>query len=222
MNGLRGLLHHEPSEPITYFINSASSADGYIARIGERTDISSDADWRVVMAMRNQIDGIIVGSNTVIVDDPSLLTKEQYLDGEGVRHPIRILLDRSGRLNTSYQVFQTAESPVFWVTSKESQVPEHVTVLRCTRDASMTEIVEILNCALSPWIKSGYVMVEGGSEIIHQFIKNDLVERIRLYRAPVFLGGGVPFISDPVQKDLELLSLKKLGKGIEEIWQLQR
>ncbi len=221
MTQIGGILHLNPNHQITYFVNSACSADGYIARVGERTEISSEADWRVVMEMRNHIDGIIVGSNTVMVDDPSLLTKEQYLDGKEVNHPVRIILDRSGRLDTSYKVFRTGESPVFWVTSKVSEVPEHVTVLSCSKHDTMGRIVEILNQALTPWIKSGFVMVEGGSRIIHQFIKNDIVERIRLYRAPMLLGSGVPLISDTIDKNLELLSVRELGGGVEEIWKLQ-
>ena len=54
-------------------LNLAQSLNGYISGPhGRRVLLSSDEDWNRVMGMRRSVDGILIGKNTVIHDDPEL------------------------------------------------------------------------------------------------------------------------------------------------------
>jgi len=214
-------LHLIPPKNFTYFINLASSIDGYIARIGERTNISTEEDWKVVMKLRSEIDAIIVGSNTVRVDNPHLLTKTKYLEGKEVHHPIRVILDRSGKLDLHYAVFQSEESPVIWITSKKITTPDHVRIVPCEPSIDMEQIVQLLNSELTKYRKSGFVMVEGGSHILAEFLKHKLVSRMRIFRGSLLLGVGVPILPESVTISMKLIEIQNLGGGIEEIWALE-
>ena len=74
----------------------AMSRDGRLAGTGgQRQRISGMESWRRVHGMRRRADAIMVGSGTVLADDPRLTCR---LDGYAGKQPLRVVLDR--RLRT--------------------------------------------------------------------------------------------------------------------------
>ena len=67
-----------------WFGNIAISLDQKLGKVNTRTNISNDLDFKIVNDFRNNICAIGVGSNTIMVDDPSLNVKEHLLDGKSV------------------------------------------------------------------------------------------------------------------------------------------
>src|SRR5699024_2214438 len=114
-----GILHQEAMElNKVYFhyiktkrpyvtMKTAISLDGKIATVtGESKWITSEDARLDVHHYRDQHDGILVGINTIIADNPSLTTRLP----EGGRNPIRIVLDTTLRIPMNSKVIRDGEA----------------------------------------------------------------------------------------------------------------
>jgi diaminohydroxyphosphoribosylaminopyrimidine deaminase/5-amino-6-(5-phosphoribosylamino)uracil reductase len=180
-------------------MKAATSLDNKIAaRAGERTRISSDDSLRHAHAVRAEVDAIAVGSETVLVDDPTLTVREIHR-----RRPFtRVLFDRRLRVEPSARVFSTLDAgPVIIVTTPES----------LERHAARARELERAGAELEPVSGGGLsdafarlgarqimsLVLEGGATLQSAAWGAGLVDAVHLYVAPVTLGaGGVPWI-DP-------------------------
>lgn len=171
---------------------AAMTLDGQTASAnGDSQWISCAASRVIVHQLRNQVDGIMVGSGTVKADDPHLTTR---LD-EGGRDPVRIVFD--GKLETSPQAkvyTQPSDAKALLVTS-----PDHTAVaLQPYYDAGV-DIVQIarmtdgldLHAALVELGKRNlhYLLLEGGSVLGGAMMRAGLVDRVMVFVAPKLLGG---------------------------------
>src|SRR3989337_878678 len=76
-------------------INAAMSVDGKIALPdGQAIRLSNDEDLQRVHQLRAQVDAIVVGIGTVLMDDPKLTVKRELASG---RNPLRVVVDSDGR-----------------------------------------------------------------------------------------------------------------------------
>ncbi|MGC4005091.1 MAG: bifunctional diaminohydroxyphosphoribosylaminopyrimidine deaminase/5-amino-6-(5-phosphoribosylamino)uracil reductase RibD [Pirellulales bacterium] len=93
----------------------AQTADGKIAgHEGMRLQISSEQANRVVHLLRSRSDAIVVGINTVLIDDPSLTVRDVPV----VRNPERVILDRKLRTPRNCKLIRTSlQIPTVVVTS---------------------------------------------------------------------------------------------------------
>ena len=99
---------------VTY--KAAVSADGRTAAAGDGPRwISSDESRALVHEMRAQAGAVMVGSGTAIADDPLLTARD--IDPPAERQPLRVVLDRRGRLPASSRLVETAspDAPVLVV-----------------------------------------------------------------------------------------------------------
>jgi diaminohydroxyphosphoribosylaminopyrimidine deaminase/5-amino-6-(5-phosphoribosylamino)uracil reductase len=98
-------------------LKSAMTLDGQTATLsGDSKWISCEASRNLVHQLRNQVDAIIVGSGTVIADNPRLTTRLI----EGGRDPVRVVMD--GRLQTSPDALvytQSSAAQTILVTSEK-------------------------------------------------------------------------------------------------------
>ncbi|MHA2091666.1 MAG: RibD family protein [Candidatus Kariarchaeaceae archaeon] len=199
-----------------WFVNVAVSKDDMIARPGKRSNISSDEDWKAVHLMRNLSSAIVVGSNTILVDNPKLLVKAHYLPKTiRVQHPIRIIFDRRGRLDGSYTVFHEQDkSTTIWVTNSSKQISSIKKISFTSLQDTVTQINELLDELKKP----GQVMVEGGSQLIQSFLNDNLISYMRIYRSNKPLLDGLPLFTKDQKRKLILDRTKQLGKGSEEYY----
>ncbi len=150
-----------------------------------------------VHQLRNQIDAIMVGSGTVKIDNPSLTTR---LDKSDVRNPVRVILDTNLKTDINSKVYLSCnEDRVYVFCAQNVSVDVErkflnagVKVFRvsCNEEGklSLQEIMKILG---EHDVNS--VLVEGGSGVHGQMIKENLYDYVYLFYAPVFAGtGGVP------------------------------
>ncbi len=170
----------------------AQSADGYLGKCGERTVISTPYTKLLVHKMRAENMAILVGSGTVVTDNPKLLNT--HWTG---RNPIRIVLDRRGRVTPDYRVF-----------SKESET----IVLR-----EHTEWKEVVSELAERQIHS--VLVEGGGTLLNSILESGIYDEIHIEVNPrLRLGEGVeaPKVilpsEAPEEADGNLLYTEKLRK----------
>lgn len=167
-------------------LKMAVTLDGKIAtRTGESRWIAGEEARARAHELRHEYDAILVGSGTVVVDDPLLTDRS----GRPRRRPIvRVVLDERLRTSLDSKLAQTArETPVLLFTSRDAAASElersGVEVSRRgTRD-----LPGILKELGERQIQS--VLVEGGSEVAGALFDGQLVDKVTFFIAPLIVGG---------------------------------
>ena len=180
-------------------MKAAVSLDGRIAEApGRRTQLSGAAAVAHAHTLRADIDAIAVGSETVLVDDP-LLTARSVAR----RRPlVRVLFDTRMRTPPSARVLTTCdEGPVVVVTTRAAVEawPARATALE--RAGAVVEALGSRDQAEAMSRLVAYdvsdVLLEGGAVLHLAAWTAGVVDRVRLYVAPVVLGrAGVPWMPD--------------------------
>ncbi|WP_343215266.1 bifunctional diaminohydroxyphosphoribosylaminopyrimidine deaminase/5-amino-6-(5-phosphoribosylamino)uracil reductase RibD [Falsiroseomonas tokyonensis] len=175
----------------------ATSLDGRIATSTKESRwITGPESRRVAHALRARHDAILVGSGTVLDDDPDLTCR---LPG-GVPVPApRVVADARLRIPLTARLVRTArETPTLVATT-----PGHPdTALAPLREAGV-EILELsagpeglsMHGLLSALAARGLtrVLAEGGSGIAASLLREELVDRLAWFHAPMVIGGdGIP------------------------------
>lgn len=184
---------HKARPAIT--LKLATSLDGRIALANGESRWITGAQARLeAHKLRAAHDAIIVGSETVLADDPELTAR---LDPMPEKQPLRIVADGRGRLSPNAKIFRTVSlGPVAiatlettdldalgWPSTRGLQYwmtpPDLVT--------GHLAISGILEAATRARVAS--LMVEGGGQLAASFMRAGVVDRIEWFRAPIVLGG---------------------------------
>jgi diaminohydroxyphosphoribosylaminopyrimidine deaminase/5-amino-6-(5-phosphoribosylamino)uracil reductase len=179
----------------------ASSLDGRIAtKSGDSKWITGELARAHGHRLRVTHDAILVGSGTVLADDPELTCR---LPGLEDRSPVRVVLD--GRLRTpltSKLVVSAGRVRTLLITNRgavEARQPYRdagVEVLAVIGDQDGHPNPPYVLAALAE-LGLTRVLVEGGATVAAAFLKAGLVDRIHWFRAPGIIGGdGLVSISE--------------------------
>jgi diaminohydroxyphosphoribosylaminopyrimidine deaminase / 5-amino-6-(5-phosphoribosylamino)uracil reductase len=180
-------------------LKSALTLDGFTATsTGDSKWISGAESRELVHAWRAEADAVAIGIGTALADDP-LLTARDVADPEP-RQPLRVVFDSGARLPLdSRLVGSLAEAPLLLVVEAGAP-PERIAALR---EAG----AEVLEAAGSPGRRIGAalaelggrgttsLLLEGGAELAGSFVTAGEVDELRLFIAPVVLGGGRPLLA---------------------------
>ncbi|WP_264357354.1 bifunctional diaminohydroxyphosphoribosylaminopyrimidine deaminase/5-amino-6-(5-phosphoribosylamino)uracil reductase RibD [Pseudarthrobacter sp. MM222] len=153
-------------------LHIAQTLDSRIAA-GDGTSqwISSPESLADNHALRGRIDAILVGTQTVLVDNPRLTARNA--DGElAAKQPLRAVMGYRGI---------PADAAVNGDDGKALHLP--------TRDPR-----EALDELFAAGVR--HLMVEGGSRILSAFLAAGLVDELIVYLAPTLLGSGTPALDD--------------------------
>jgi diaminohydroxyphosphoribosylaminopyrimidine deaminase/5-amino-6-(5-phosphoribosylamino)uracil reductase len=163
----------------------AQSADGFIDHErdekDERAIISSPESHTLVHKWRSEEAVIMVGTNTVMADDPQL-TVRLY---EG-KNPVRVSFDRQMRIPSHAKILDgTAPTIIFsqgahYYTERAEFVPI---------DFSKDPIRQALSILHERNFQS--LLVEGGAALINKFLEQDLWDEARVFVAEKNIGEGV-------------------------------
>lgn len=164
----RFLCLHEKHRPYV-ILKWAQTADGYIDR--KRRDssepvlvISNALTKQAVHKMRAENMAIMVGTNTVLLDNPRLLTT--HWSG---RNPVRIVPDRHGRIAADARIFShEAETIVY---------------------RGQTDWQYILSDLAERQIHS--VLVEGGAQLLRHILDSGVYDEVHVEVSPLRIGEGV-------------------------------
>lgn len=168
------------------YLKWAQSADGFIDSL--RTDanvpavvFSSAETTRRVHRLRAQVAAIMVGTQTALLDNPSLTVRHW-----AGRSPVRVVLDRSLRIPAYYHLLDgTVKTLVF--TATEAVNRENVEYIRIDFDRPvLPQVMDELYAR-----KLNSLMVEGGAMLLDSFIQEGLWDEMLVETAPVCLGSGV-------------------------------
>ncbi len=174
----------------------ASSLDGRIAAVdGSSKWISGEQSRQDAHKLRRDVDAILVGTGTVMADDPELTARDS--GGNYFEHqPLRVVMGESS-LPTEARVFNE-KAETIQIRARNPQV-----VLQELHERQVK-----------------HLLVEGGSKIASEFIRNNLVDEFIIYLAPLLLGGprlaindlGIPSMSEAIK--LRITEQKLLGDDL--------
>jgi len=177
----RFFTFHKKKRPYI-ILKFAQSADGFISKKNEQTWISGKVAKRLTHKWRSEEDAILIGTNTAEIDNPQL-TNRLWAGAS----PVRVVLDRRGRLSTDLRVFDsTARTIIFSENEDVKQFFKSSNV-----DVTICKIVlrDLLNHLYQSKIKS--IIVEGGAQLLQSFISENLWDEVRIFTASHHLGEGV-------------------------------
>ena len=209
-------------------INVASSLDGMIATKKGPLPLSSEEDWVRVHKLRNSVDAILVGVNTILKDNPLLTVRHVKPKPNS---PFRVVLDTSCKVPLDSKILQNQDSnQTIIVTSddakenkKEKLLSMGVKIVEVSKNTNqklllLSEVLDQLNSDFD--IKR--ILVEGGSKVITEFIENGFMDKMYVFFAPVYVGEkeGIPLFSTETAMKLNdsmkfiLENMTKIDEGI--------
>ena len=168
-------------------LKAAITLDGKIATAsGNSKWITGETARQKVHELRNQNDAVLVGINTVIVDDPQLTVRGI----ENGNSPVRIVLDSKARIPLNSRIFQNDGIPVIIATGNKAlsrKWPNLPDLKILTSPTATPEITWILSELHKLGLKS--LLVEGGSFTYASFLKSRAVDRLVLFIGSKIIGG---------------------------------
>lgn len=179
------------------------SVDGRIAtESGHSHYVNGPEDLVRLHTLRALADAVVVGAGTVAADDPRLTVRR--VEGE---HPVRVVLDASGRLGAEHQVFADGAAPTLHIVAPGTRSAaagcDGVEVVELPIDAerggfAATTLIDELG-------RRGLrrVLVEGGGRTVSRFIEEGALDRLHVSVAPLLIGSGRPGLSLPVVETLD-------------------
>lgn len=179
-------------------IKAATTLDGRIATAsGKSKWITGEMSRAMGHGLRARHDAILVGGQTAIIDDPSLTCR---LPGLANASPVRIVVDGRQQLPLTHTLVATArETPTWLLTRKDGDKAR-----RAAFEEAGVELIDVavgdsgemdMEAAMNALGDKGItrLLVEGGGRIISALLREDLVDRLVWFRAPMMIGGdGIP------------------------------
>ena len=178
----------EKSRPYV-ILSGAISVDGKIATKTGDSKLSSKQDSIRLHKLRSKVDAILVGKNTVLVDDP-LLTVRHTVG----KNPTRIILDSKGILSKKSKILQTSDKvKTIIVVSKQISKLN----LKKLNDFPVEIIIAGKNSInikllLKKLSEKNFktILVEGGGIINWEFIKYNIFDELLITISPFIIGGN--------------------------------
>jgi 5-amino-6-(5-phosphoribosylamino)uracil reductase len=176
-------------------LSCGMSIDGYLdTATAKRLELSNDADFDRVDAVRAGCDAILVGAGTVRSDNPRLLVRsarrrDRRVAAGRAPSPIKVTVTGGGRLDACANFFTAGEVDklVYCATGGLPEAKERLgdvaTVLDGGEPVDMRRLTEDLH---DRGVRR--LMVEGGGRVHTQFLTADLADELHLVVAPFFVG----------------------------------
>jgi diaminohydroxyphosphoribosylaminopyrimidine deaminase/5-amino-6-(5-phosphoribosylamino)uracil reductase len=186
----------------------AETSDGFIAPIskGEQKPvwITNTYSRQLVHKWRAEEQAILVGTQTVVADNPSLTTRDFYGN-----NPIRIVLDKTERLSDNLAIFNDAAQTIRITEKNINKNSETIDWNSKTDIAKQISTIFYNNNINS-------VIIEGGAQTLQTFIDENLWDEARVFTGQTTFKTGVkaPNISRQlVNKEYILTDLLKIYKN---------
>ncbi len=211
-------------------IKWAQSADGFLARTDKKRWITNSASRKDAHKLRRKVQAILVGINTVLVDDPMLTARRGVTASQRARphkdkRPLRVVLDSLLKIPIDCKIIRTAKkAPVLVFTTNKNNKK---TSLLKKKGAEIIAIPSAKGkCNLKTVLAKlaqrdiQQVLIEGGPTIITSFLKQGLADEICVYIAPKILGSrGTANITKPMAElsgavGLYYVDTKRFGDDI--------
>jgi len=192
----RFFTFHQKQRPYI-ILKWAQSANGKIGSDNkERILISNDYSNRLVHKWRSEEAAILVGTNTVLKDDPSLTTR--LWKG---KNPVRIVIDKELKTPSSFKIFNDEADTIIFNLSKDFS-EKNIHFIKVQNENLLKEILHSL---YQNNIQS--ILVEGGTKTLQSFIDAGLWDEARIItNEKMMIENG---IAAPEMKDFSFIKQRK-------------
>ena len=176
----RFFTFHEKFRPYI-ILKWAQSVNSKIGLPGKRVFITNEYTNRLVHKWRSEEAAILVGTNTVLTDDPSLTVR--LWEGKS---PVRMLIDRDLKVPLNMRVYNS-DSRTIVFNLKKNLSEENITYVKLGNEKFLQSVVSHLF-----EINIQSVIVEGGRKILQSFIDAGLWDEARVItNKELTIEGGV-------------------------------
>lgn len=201
----RRFLHYVNYRRPYVILKWAQTADGFIDLEREPGDqegprwISDEVCRTLVHKWRSEESAIMVGTNTILTDNPSLNVRRW--SGE---NPVRITMDRNGRLGGSAEILDGTQDTIVF-TGVERNYSGKIQLVHADPSYEMVDVMEEL---FDRQIVS--VLVEGGAELLQSFLEAGLWDEARVFTGKMSFSQGVkaPEMNEKPDEILEISESK--------------
>ncbi|HEY8515685.1 MAG TPA: bifunctional diaminohydroxyphosphoribosylaminopyrimidine deaminase/5-amino-6-(5-phosphoribosylamino)uracil reductase RibD [Candidatus Binatia bacterium] len=193
---IRGFACHVTTGRPFVRLKLAASADGRIAtRTGASRWITGPDARRLVHRWRDEMDAVMVGSGTLLADDPELTCRRA-----GGRDPVRVVVDGGLRTPPTARLLRAGSGPV-WIATRTRHdaararrlVRRGAELIPVPARGAHLDLAKLLRKLGERDVTS--VLVEGGSGLAAALLANGLVDELCWFSAPLLIGGdGLPMI----------------------------
>jgi diaminohydroxyphosphoribosylaminopyrimidine deaminase / 5-amino-6-(5-phosphoribosylamino)uracil reductase len=177
-------------------LKAAVSLDGKMCdSTGRSRWITSPDSRKYGHILRSQVNAVLIGSNTFNMDDPRL-TVRAAVKGR-FSDPDKVILTSDGNIATDHSLFsRPQEGRVIIATTpkgknriqyKMKNIPSHVFLETFRGQKGSIPLKDILKRLASRY-QIASVLVEGGANVLTQFLEKKLFDLIYLFIAPRFFG----------------------------------
>lgn len=201
-------------------LSAAVTLDGKIASKNGDSKLSSKSDKIRLYKFRKNFDAILVGKNTILVDNPILSTRNYG------KNPTRIILDSNAKIPLGSKIIQSSKKiPTILAVSEsapktklESLKKLCVDVIVCGKNT--VNLKKLLSILAKRQIYS--ILLEGGGTVNWSFLKFGLIDEAVITVTPFLVGGknspslidGDGFSSITKSQKLKLYKVKKMQNEI--------
>lgn len=203
----RFLTFHTHKRPYV-ILKWAESADGYLDRkrdSGVPVRFSTDLTMMLVHKRRAEVDAVLVGTNTALLDNPTLTVRNWY-----GKNPLRVVIDRHLRLPACLNLF-TDGNPTLCFTEREVTCEGVGGVVYELLQQDTPILPQILSSLYEKGVQS--VLVEGGAGLLQAFIDAGLWDEAYVEYADFSLGDGV---SAPVLSGYSMSAKTRFGVSMRK------
>ena len=159
--------------------------------------------------LRSISDGVLVGVNTIIKDNPLLTTRK--IKGQ---NPTRLIIDPSLKLTNKYKIFKDKNTNIVFTTSNKTKNLNNTTIVKLPKKNFTLSVYKFLK-------KSSlkYILIEGGPTTLSHFIEQNLINYMQFIISPTLIGSGINSVKlKPITNLKKAIRRKsnfaKLGKEI--------
>ena len=167
----------------------AETKDGFIAPLSKEKQqpvwISNQYSQQLVHQWRSQEHAIMVGTSTVIDDNPTLNVRSW-----SGQNPVRIVLDRSLRIPKTATIFDKSVQTI--VITEVGAKPQQFDKNLIFEEIYFSKNIAIQICEVLQKNKIQSVIIEGGLQTLQTFIDEDLWDEARVFVGDKEFKEGVP------------------------------
>ncbi len=164
----------------------AQTSDGFIDKKRKSNDeqpllISNEITRQLTHKFRSENQSIMVGSNTVLLDNPSLTVR--YWTGKS---PLRIILNKTGNIPENYNVFDNITDTIIF-TENPGIEKQHISYEIFSFENN--DVEKLINLIYKRGIHS--VLVEGGAQLLNTFIDSGIWDEANVEVSTIKIDDGI-------------------------------
>jgi len=208
---LNKFFFHRLEKKRPFFLGKiATSLNGMISeKYDQKTQISDQSSQKFTHFLRQKYDGILVGANTVKIDNPKLSVR---FFSKKKRDPLRILFDPHGKISQQKEKFIFFRDENFLVFSAEKKLKTIFSTKNLEILGNKNGFFDLKKIAKILFDRNlASVLVEGGGKTITSFLNENLLdEMIFLISNKIFAQKiATPLFQETVKFPLSLKKIKK-------------